>query len=214
MATRLNQDCSPEETRARDKIRGAHPQWLGDFGEAIWSNIFAASGIPYVSLAKICDGGAPMIKRRNNSIVLPDFEIMESGKAAFVDSKAKKRSVVYRLKNEERHGIDRRNWNHYCNASELSGRPCGIAIVECFSDCLDNWSGRLLIETLANLSTPFDGISSEKHMIYWPAKRFKHLNSLTAVELIDLANGRRTEILTMALNDIFWPHVQQELFCR
>jgi len=214
MATKLNLAYSHNEQIARNKIRDSSENWLGDFGEAIWSHVFCDSGIPYIALAKIFDGGAPVIKRNQHNVILPDFEIMLDGQTAFVDSKAKRRSVIFRLKKQERHGIDRRNWEHYCNASELAGKACGIAIVECFREDVCHWSGSLLIETLRNLSTPEDGFSTERHMVYWPRKRFVDLSYFSACELLDIANGKMPVRWGYELRRIFWPvsYTQGQLF--
>lgn len=200
------------EAEARAKFLVQEPRWLGRFGEAFCANIFRASNFHYVPLYKIDNGGAPMMEGQRR-IILPDFDVMTNGLTAYLDAKAKRQSIIYRNKKSERHGIDRRCWLSYGHAAKASGKPCGIAIIELFRDDHPlRWSGSLLIESLANLGQPFDGISNQEHMVYWPRKRFCDLQSWSAIDLLRIGNGQLEPTFTNELKHIFWPFRQATLF--
>lgn len=112
------------------------------------------------------------------SIILPDFQVSGGRFNVFADSKAKRHPVVYRHAQEERHGINRRNWEHYATIAERSGQVCCIAIFECFRDeevmC---WSGALLLQSLPKLGFP-PATSGRTEMVFWPRRSFINLGSL------------------------------------
>jgi hypothetical protein len=205
------------EQAARGQFMKASTEWLGRFGESFWSKIFVASGVHYVPLSKIQTGRAPAIVGATRSIVLPDFDIAdESGHTAYVDSKAKLQSIIYRKANQERHGIDRRNFDAYIQAGLTFNKRCGIALLECFRERLGTleWSGSLLVETLRNLGSPIPGTSSERHMVYWPRKVFVDLDSLDATEILNIEHGVAKRSYRHELRKVFFesPLVQQGLF--
>jgi len=163
---------------------------LGRFGEALWSAVFSASGVRYVPLCRIENGGAPMLEG-NGRIVLPDFDAYGKGWTAFIDSKAKTNVVRFNLAKELRHGIDRRNWEEYLRCGVVARKKTGIAIVEVFGETKSEWSGALLIESLRNLNPPIAGFSNQEHMVYWPRKRFVELDTLNPLELFEVAKNVR-----------------------
>lgn len=202
------------ESEVRHGFLLQNGRWLGKFGEAFCANIFWASDFHYVPLYQIESGGAPMMEGREK-IILPDFDVMTNGLTAYLDAKAKTQSIIYRNKKSERHGIDRRCWLAYGHAAKASGKPCGIAIIELFRDDSPlRWSGSLLIESLANLGVPFDGIpgTSQEHMVYWPRKRFCDLHSWSAIDLLRISKGQLEASFTYELENIFWPEKQRTLF--
>lgn len=189
------------DDQAYQRLRGMDSATLGRFGESLWSNIFRASRIPYIPLSKIETGFAPLLSGPN--VILPDFELIGEGWAAYVDSKAKQRSVVFRKTGQERHGIDRRNFEHYQRMALLGRKDCALAICELWSDATNSWSGALLIETLRELSYPISGMSNQAHMVYWPRKRFVDLDSCGPLELLEIANGCRDCDLSQFLDRVF-----------
>lgn len=190
------------DTEAMHKFRTVDEHWLGGFGEKLWANVFRQSGFSFIPLHKIERPGAPMIEGRE-AIVLPDFELLGRNWTAYIDSKAKRRSVVFRLANETRHGIDADKWEHYQRTGALSRRNVGLAVVELFSETLDRWSGSLLVEAFVNLGKPIRGFSDQAHMVYWPRKRFCDIDSLSPLELVGLYNGRLERSYRSELDHIF-----------
>jgi hypothetical protein len=201
---------SEEERAAQEKFREAPEPWLGRFGEAFWSKVFIASKIQYIPLCKIENGGAPMMEGEER-MILPDFDLVG---IAYVDSKVKSQSVIWRKTGQERHGIDKPNWEHYKRVAAAGRKNAGIALIELYRDTVPReWSGSLLVETLAALGEPIQGMSHQSHMLYWPRKRFVDLDSLSASELLAIANGRLRAAYPVELQGIFsfTPTTQMEL---
>lgn len=201
------------EHEAQDRLWLMGDRERGAFGERLWSNVFRASGVPYVPLCKIETGRAPVIEGAS-PIVLPDFDCIAENWTAYVDSKCKKASVLYRKRRQERHGVDRKNYLHYERAAKASGKKCAIGIVECFSEeCRAQWSGSLLIETLADLGPPHAGESNQGHMVYWPRKQFRDLDSFSALELLAIHDGRKSVSFRNEFEQLFRVKLKQsELF--
>lgn len=162
---------------------------LGRLGERIWAAIFTASGLRYIPLAEIETGRAPMLEG-NGRTILPDFDVYGMRRAIFVEVKAKTRSVVFRLAGEHRHGIDRRNYEEYMRIRWEARKRCGLAILELLDGDNDRWSGSLLVESLQELSQPISGFGPQAHMVYWPRKRFRDLDSWSAADILARANGQ------------------------
>ena len=208
------------EHEAQERLRKLDEWRLGQFGEAVWSNVLKPSGLRYIPLCQIANGGAPMVeaKRGGDALILPDFEVIGDGFDVYFDSKAKTQSVIYRAAKQERHGIDGRNYQHYLRVADATGRKAGLGIVELYRDCGPlkprEWSGALLVETLGNLRTPIMGFSNQEHMLYWTRKSFHELDTLTAIELLDVANGKKCPGYPVQLSAIFRsvPRKQQDLF--
>lgn len=184
---------------------------LGRFGEALWSRIFAASGIQYIPLARIETGGAPMAEGKER-IILPDFDCAYQGNAAFVDSKAKRQSIIYRLKQQERHGINRNAYQAYVKAGVTWRKNTGLALVELYRDGMA-WSGTLFAETFRNLGEPYSEHAERPPKVYWRRKQFVDLDSLSAAELIQVAMGQIVKSYEYELDRIFFfkPLKQKEL---
>ncbi len=206
------------EEQARIRLMAMTEKALGNFGEAVWARVLAASGFGYIPLCKIETGGAPMIEG-NHRIVLPDFEVLATSLNVYMESKAKTTSVLWRRQRQERHGIDRRNWREYMEAATRSNKPCVMAVVELFREqkaYSRDWSGSLLVETLRNLGPPIPGLPeyNQAHMVYWPRKGFHDLDSWSALELLDIAKGRLKAQYPIPLKVIFEsvPSVQLEMF--
>jgi hypothetical protein len=191
------------EHKTRRRFLSLTKKQLGDFGETLWANIFAASGIQYIPLHKIETGGAPMLEGGQRS-VLPDFDCVLDGRSIYIDSKVKTQSIIFRRLSQERHGINRSHWIDYLKAAAASGKMCGLGVVELFRDGPSvEWSGSLLIETLGNLGIPFDGFSTDKHKVYWPRKSFCNLGSFTACELVAIRRGELKAAYPVELSRIF-----------
>jgi hypothetical protein len=106
--------------------------------------------------------------------------------------------------NQERHGIDIRNWRHYQRVAEIAGKNAGLALVELFRDATPlAWSGSLLVETLVNLGTPIMGFSNQDHMLYWKRKQFVDLDSWSPTDLLAIARGQLAAAYPVELHGIF-----------
>lgn len=183
---------------------------MGRFGEAVCASVLKNSGIHYVSLCRIEDNGAPRLS--GNGSVLPDFDTFGQHLSAYLDAKAKTESVVWRKRNQERHGIDRRNYEHYQKVAAIARKNCGIFIVEFFSGETHEWTGSILVESFRELATPFYGESNQSHMVYWARKQFREIDRLTATQLFALAKGGKGDSYEIELNQIFAPVKQTALF--
>lgn len=156
----------------------------GWFGECLWANVFACSpALHYTPLCRIEDGGAPLARGGEDSVILPDFDLVSRGFRAYVDSKYKNSAVRYRHANQLRHGIDRTNYLHYEAFSDLGRRHCFLAVFEAFKEPDDlTWSGALLLRSLAALGKAVNGMSNQEHMVYWPRAQFRCLGNLTPTQ--------------------------------
>lgn len=205
------------ESEARTYLWGFDERKLGKFGEAVFKNVFASSGLGFISLCNIENGGAPMIEGQKKT-VLPDFEVVGSGWSAYLDAKCKKHVVLWRKTNQLRHGILIRNYNDYKKTGVLMRREAGVGIVELHTHEEENkWSGALLAESFRNLTNPCYGMPNTKlsDTVLWPRKQFVELTQLTALELLDLASGKFKADCRYELEQIFNPPppvVQQSLF--
>lgn len=193
------------------------PERLGDFGEAIWQNVLDASGWHYVSLAKICEGGAPMARKRGDCLILPDFDAFQGGRSIFVEAKAKSQSIYYRRIGKERHGINQNNYRHYRRIAAENGKRMALAIVELQGEREPHqlsWSGSLLIQTFNELPEPSPSDYPESPVkVYWNRKEFREIDGgLTAQELVDLANHKTRRCYRLELDSVFFPQKQTELF--
>lgn len=174
------------------RLRDMSTEELGRFGEKLWSLIFEKTNLNYIPLHEASRSGAPMM-RGQERVILPDYEVDSfSLPAVFADSKAKRHPVYYRHAHEWRHGIDRRNYEHYQKISGLKRKHCALVIFEAFQDEQDGlYSGALLGQTLDKLSVPFGqhGLAGNQ-MIYWPRFRFDEIGRLAPTEVADLFRGR------------------------
>lgn len=193
----------------------ATPDYLGKFGEAIWKRVLANSGWHYISLANIEDGGAPMARGNGGNIILPDFDAFRDGESVYVEAKAKTQSIRFRKANQERHGINERNWNHYRQIERTTGKPCCIAIVELQSEQKDQslkWSGEILIEKVSNLIPLPADFYEPVRKIYWSKKNFINLDYFSPLELFQLARGELRRAYTSEIGQMLHPQIQKELF--
>lgn len=184
----------------------------GRFGEAVFKQVFVSSGLRFIPLCDIQNGGAPMMEGADK-VILPDFELIGNGFSAYVDAKCKGQSVLFRNRNQVRHGIDRRNYQHYCAAGHTTRRECGLGIVELFDETGECWSGSLLAESFRNLGAPIPGMSDQDHMVYWPRKMFADLNSFSPSELMDIAKARLKCDCSFELRRIFGPEIPKPQAC-
>lgn len=207
------------EDQAQQQLRKLKPEQLGLFGEDIWKHVLYESGYQYVPLARIADGGAPLARSKNEVTVLPDYQAWSEGRAVFLEAKAKTRSIVYRLRSQERHGIDESNYLHYIRAAQQSSLPCAIGLVELWRERLEQrdvlyWSGSLLIETLRDLGDPRCENPENPPKVYWRRKLFRDMDSFTAVELYALAHGTLKRSYKLELDNLFMPFMQRQLFVK
>lgn len=174
--------------------------FLGRLGETVWKHVISGSGFLYVSLCEIAERGAPMARGSNQNIVLPDFEAMNGGRCFCLDSKCKARNVLYRKRNELRHGIDRRNFEQYVAFGAVSNRHCGIGIVELKDGRTERWSGSLMLGMFSLIGSPLSGFSNQEHMVYWPVRRFTEVARFSKQELWDCYVGRLQYDASEAIN--------------
>lgn len=189
-------------------------EWLGKFGEAIWKNVIHNSGWYYISLAKIAEGGAPLARGENGNLILPDYDACREGRSILIEAKAKKQSIVYRIKRQVRHGINQENYQHYLEFSRQQGKRCCIGLVELYDERLDGslvWSGSLLFETLSNLGDPRSEHLEQPRKVYWQRKQFVDLDSFSPRELLELASGRLKRSYSSELEQILFPMRQKSL---
>jgi len=73
----------------------------GRFGEAVFKQVFVSSGLRFIPLCDIQNGGAPMMEGADK-VILPDFELIGNGFSAYVDAKCKGQSVLFRNRNQVR----------------------------------------------------------------------------------------------------------------
>lgn len=149
---------------------------LGTFGESLWQSVFLASGMTYIPLKDL-----PIVNRKGprmqgNDTILPDFDVT-GRQRAYVDSKCKTKPVLYRVANELRHGIDRKDYEAYDAIGGLNRQRVILAVVEVFEENGHEWSGSLLAQTFGRLGEPVRGFSNQDHMVYWPRRSFEVIAS-------------------------------------
>lgn len=203
-----------EETEFVGKLRTATEDKLGTFAETVWENIFKASGVRFIPLAKLNVGGAPKVMASGGGPVLPDFDCAGEEWAAYIDSKCKSGPIMFRKKKQWRHGIDRKNWLAYKQTAAIFNKSAGLGIIELFTDAetKSDWSGQLLVQRLTELGTPIEGESNQRHMVYWPTKFFCTLDSLTPLELRAAYRGQPSTGYSASLTRVFAPMKQGEFF--
>lgn len=169
---------------------------LGEFGEALWSNLLRGSGLFYIPLKDLpaINGKGPRLQ--GSDAILPDFHV-NGMRNAFVDSKCKSGPVMYFKANELRQGVDRKCWESYQAISEIQRQKCVLAIAEIFTRCDQQregreWSGALLMQTLGRLGPPISGFNTMEHMVLWPRAKFVELVPGTSpLRLWELAKQNR-----------------------
>ena len=185
-------------------FRTASSEQLGEFGESFWKSVFQSSGMRYVSLCNIAEGGAPLA-RGDDKIVLPDFDTYGDDWTALIDSKVKSGPILWRKSGELRHGINKSSYQNYQRFGVLSVKRAGLAIVELFKDCDTKirWSGSLLVESFINIEPPIDGFNEKPAKVYWPRKRLSDLDTLTAEELFLVVERKKEASYRAELCQIF-----------
>jgi len=170
-------------------IRGLDTDGLWKLGENLWSKFFQMAQVIYEPLCDIARGGAPMTLG-GKRIILPDFNIHDPQFSVYLDSKAKKSAVKFRIANNElRHGIDKKSYLAYVDISETTRKHCWLGIFEAFTDVdHQDWSGSVLLQSMSALGEPFDGVGTLKgKMVYWPRQRFVNVGSVTPAQVVVLA---------------------------
>ena len=203
---------SPED--AKSWFRRMTKEELGDHGERVCKSTLLASGVHYIPLTDIDNGGAPMMVGATEKIVLPDFECVAPTWTAYIDAKAKTQSVLFRMRNQERHGINKSNFADYLKCTSRMRKHCGLFIVEHWRSDGETWSGALLCEAFRNIGDPIPGIPGAEtpEKVYWPRKQLCELHVAEPDELVEIAKGRVRVNVGFALEKIFNPWKQAELF--
>lgn len=148
-----------------------------------------------------------MFEGESGKIIAPDFDAMKQGKSVYVEAKIKSQSICFRMRKQERHGINIDHFSNYVKAADESGKPVAIMLVECQRNKIEyelEWSGSLLVASIKDLRTPLKSDDIRDVKLYWPRKIFSDINSFTAVELFKLANGELTENASFELDRIFF----------
>ena len=161
----------------------------GKFGEAVCMNVLKSSGACYIPLCDMRGSSAPMATNCEAKVILPDFDLVIEGVAAYLDAKVKTQSIRFRKTGQVRHGINAKNYEHYKKMGVIQKKECGLFIIELLDDC-KNWSGSILVESFLGLGNPVTGFNEPTPKVYWPRERFCCLGSFTASQLIDIAKGR------------------------
>ncbi len=201
-------------------FRAATPEWLGVFGERVFETVARASGCYVTPLSRIQNGGAPMMLGNGDAIVLNDLDISKNGITRHLECKAKTRSIVYRNRKQERHGINDSNYRHYMNLESQTGSKLVLGIVELWRERVDSqdelyWSGSLLIQTMANLGNPVDvSLGYERPTkAYWPRKHFSDLDSFSPRELMEICVAQNKLNCSFEFDRLlFGKNTQTELF--
>ena len=201
-----------------EKLRRSDEAGLGRFAERVWENIFTASGVRFIPLAKL-DMGAPRVDGKE-FVVLPDYQCAGDGWEAYIDSKCKSGPVFFRKKQQWRHGIDRKRWADYERTGYIFKRNAGLGVIELFAKCdndllpgeMPEWSGALLAGRFKELGPPEFSESRFDDKVYWRTKQFTNLDSLSPDELLAAWNGKPPRTYKMELTDIFAPQKQTSLF--
>lgn len=208
------------ELDARKELLSLGDRALGKFGELVWRHVIKASGFGYFPIADFNGGGAPMIDSKDCKVILPDYDVMKDGRRAYVEVKAKTQSKVYRIKRQERHGVDFRNYEHYRQAEREAGCSCALAVLELQGEQFDEytrsetvmWTGAMLLERLCELGPPDKGTSTQAHMCYWQRKSFRDIHGFDAKELIACSRGDVPVTLRTEIENVLFPWVQGDLF--
>lgn len=201
-----------DEQTACNVLLSARPEWLGEFGEDVWRWVLHWSRWRYISLAKIIEGGAPLAHASAGELILPDFDACYDGRGAYIEVKTKSQSAFFRKTGKERHGINQRNYEHYQRIAHEMRRHCAIAVLEMQSETRPRtlqWSGSLLVETLAELGDAEPGMNEWPPKVYWNRKQFSDLSSFSALELFAIANGELRINHCYELDRILFPLKQR-----
>lgn len=189
---------------------------LGEFGEKLWSSVFAKCGMFYVKFSDLpaLNGKGPRLQ--GSDAILPDFDVT-GRRRAYVDSKCKNQPICFRIANELRHGIDRKCWESYEAVGAINRQRCILAVLEIFEVDGHEWSGSLLMQTLGKLGKPVAGFSNQDHMVYWPRNAFKAVGTLLPLEMWDLAyrDAELHESVRHSVSKVFGetePAIQSRMF--
>lgn len=102
----------------------------GEFGEKTIKKGFMAKGWYVIPTANIKDDGAPMAKTDRNCIILPDLQISGKGFSRWVEVKTKTKAAYLRIEKEYKHGICKRQYEHYKAIEGETGIPIWLVIWE------------------------------------------------------------------------------------
>jgi hypothetical protein len=116
----------------------------------------------------LAKGGAPrMWDGFGSAIILPDFAVIGFGGIFPLEVKAKSTATLHKKTGTLEHGVDLRNYNHYCAFARASGQKLILAIHE-------GKTGEILAASLDRLGEPraYYGETGHPPMVYWPRDRF------------------------------------------
>lgn len=121
----------------------------------------------------------------------------------------KEKSVLFRVRNEVRHGIDAEAWQRLRASGHVAQPQAGIVLLELWSHD-GSWSGTILAASFENLGPPIEGINEEPKKVYWPRWRFRSLGAFSALALFSIANGTYRPDVSERLLSAFAPRTKPE----
>lgn len=160
---------------------------LGKLGEGVCKTIFRASGFTYIPLCDMDRKGAPVAESDSDKVILPDFDVADL--RAYIDAKAKWQSILYRRTGEPRHGINKRNYEHYASIGATAQKTCGLMVIELYEDDGVTWSGSVLAESFRHLGNPSHGFNETPPKVYWPRHKFSQIARFSEEDLLKVEKG-------------------------
>lgn len=104
---------------------------LGNAAEDLVQAQIEASGWHHIADKQFDDAWAPMIKSDTTDIIRPDFMVSRRGRSVWIEVKAKQKPVQWNGEDPgERHGINKKNYDHYIRATSVTGSPCWMFLYE------------------------------------------------------------------------------------
>lgn len=173
------------EIHTEARLRGLETLDLARYAELAWVNLFRAAGVPHYSLGRAVSEAA-MRQPGANPLALPPPGA-DGRPVVYAAVRGKRHPVLWRQKNEIRHGIAVKDWEHFDALDQPSRTRAHVCILEAFVDeSTHHWSGTFLAQSLARLLTPYRGFGPMHDTAFWPRDRFAVLATLTPEQLAAL----------------------------
>lgn len=116
---------------------------------------------------------APRMTGARGAIVIPDLDAAKDGRRIWVEVKTKEKRVLWRKKNEHRHGIEMRHFWSYQQAQRITGNKAFLVIFE--EDTREILCAS--IDRLKSCGEIGRGGNFREDMIFWPRAVFAVLGS-------------------------------------
>lgn len=189
---------------------------LGEMAERIWRAAFHSAGFNWLWLSKIADGGAPMSSGLNGaSLISPDGLTTNGEFTVYAEVKGKSHPVAFWLADGElRHGIKKKNWEHYVGWEAKHRQHLCICVFEEFRDMANSdWSGALLMNTVAKLAPA--GVAGHQSLgdtILFPRTAFRVIGNITREQALAGTVPPFTEQINSVLEIGTKPPIQRHMF--